>query len=663
MTGITTTPTVSTAPGVGPARDPRARARRGLADPADPLRRALALLDVDVRRVALAVVLGVLALGCAVALAAVSAWLITRAAQMPDVLQLSVATVAVRAFGIGRGLFRYLERLVSHDVALRGMARLRTTLYERLSTGRPEATLAIRRGDLLARVGADVDTVGDVVVRGLLPAAVAVVLGAGTVVAMGAFLPAAGLTLAVCLLLAGVVAPWLASVGARTTQDRAAAARARMSATALGLLDDSGPLAVQGRTDAELAGLRAADADLAAATDAGAGPAAAAAALGNLAVGLAVLAALLVGIPATVAGTLAPVELAVIVLTPLAAFEATSVLPAAAIQLHRSRAAAARLMALLDQAAAPAGAIGPGGRSTTETSPVVAAGAHLPRPRTTPVPAPVPVLASPAPRGHTLVAEGLACGWPGRPAVLEGLDLELRTGSSLAVVGPSGIGKTTLLLTLAGVLPPRAGRVLLDGVPLPEVDPARLTDAVVLTSEDAHVFETSVLENLRVSRGDVTADEARAALARTGLGAWLDGLPDGLATMLGADARSVSGGERRRLLIARALLSRAPLLLVDEPAEHLDPVTADRLVHDLLTQAPRGDVAGEAHDGRTVPDGADRGVLIVTHRLTPLAAADEVLLLDGGRVTARGSHAQLLAGVDHYRESLAHEQHDPGTRR
>ncbi|MCG7287364.1 thiol reductant ABC exporter subunit CydC, partial [Cellulomonas sp. ACRRI] len=323
---------------------------------ADPLWRAVRLLDVAPRRAALAVVLGVLALGSAVALAAVSAWLITRAAQMPPVLELSVATVAVRAFGIGRGLFRYLERLVSHDIALRGMARLRTTLYERLAAGRPGATLGLRRGDLLARVGADVDAVGDVVVRGLLPAAVAAVLGLGTSIAMGLFLPAAGLALAACLLLAGVVAPWLAQRAARTTEQRAAAARAEMAATSLGLLEDAGPLAVQGRTGAELARLRAADAELARATDRGAGPAALAAGLGNLAVGLAVLVALLVGVPALAAGRIAEVDLAVIVLTPLAAFEATSVLPAAAIQLHRSRAAAARLMAVLDDAAAPDGA-------------------------------------------------------------------------------------------------------------------------------------------------------------------------------------------------------------------------------------------------------------------------------------------------------------------
>ncbi|WP_217613787.1 thiol reductant ABC exporter subunit CydC [Cellulomonas sp. GbtcB1] len=666
-------PAAAAAAGASAGANPHGPLTRRLA--ADPLWRAVRLLDVDPRRVGLAVVLGVAALGSAVALAAVSAWLITRAAQMPPVLELSVATVAVRAFGIGRGLFRYLERLVSHDVALRGMARLRTTLYERLAAGRPGATLGLRRGDLLARVGADVDAVGDVVVRGLLPAAVAAVLGLGTVVAMGLFLPAAGLTLAVCLVLAGVVAPWLAQRAARATEQRAADARAEMAATSLGLLEDAGPLAVQGRTGTELDRLRAADADLARATDRGAGPAALAAGLGNLAVGIAVLAALLVGVPALAAGHIAEVDLAVIVLTPLAAFEATSVLPAAAIQLHRSRVAAARLMAVLDDAATP-----DEGAGTAASVGAVAHVAESPatatpdRPAseaaTTDAPAaglPRPALAGPTapPDSPRLTARGLAVGWPGRAPVVTGLDLDLAPGRSVAVVGPSGVGKTTLLLTLAGFLPPRAGELLLDGIPLAEVDPTVRLARLALTTEDAHVFETTVLENLRVARGDATPSDARAALARAGLGDWLAGLPDGVDTALGPDARSVSGGERRRLLLARSLLATAPLLLVDEPAEHLDPATADRLVGDLLAApheaAPRDAAPSPAGATAPVDDAAARGVLVVTHRLAPLDAADEVLVLREGRVAARGTHAHLLATDAQYGEAHASEQDEGGT--
>ena len=598
------------------------------------LRRAVRLLDVDPRRFALAVLLGTLALGCAVALAAVSAWLIARASQMPPVLQLSMATVGVRAFGIGRGLLRYLERLVSHDVALRGMATLRTTMYDRLAAGRPQALLAVRRGDLLARVGADVDAVGDVVVRGLLPAAVAATLGVGTSVAMALFWPPAGLALALCLLVAGVLAPWLAARGARTAETRGAAARGRMSATALGVLDDAGPLAVSGRLPGELDALRAADRDLAHATDAGAGPAALAAAIGQLAVGAAALAALVTGVPAVGAGLLAPVELAVIVLTPLAAFEATSLLPAAAVQVQRSRAAAARVLALLDAADASAG-------DTRDAEPPAASehlhpravdpgdGPHGPRPSGSPL----------------LVATGLACGWPGRPAAVTGVDLVLAPGARLAVAGPSGEGKTTLLLTLAGLLPPRAGSVTLDGVPLDALSRRDVVRDVVVTGEDAHVFGTTVLENLRVARGDVTPQEATDALRRAGLGEWLAALPDGLETLVGSDARTVSGGERRRLLLARALLADAPLLLVDEPAEHLDAATADAVLDELWHATP-------------ARDGTRRGVLVVSHRLTPLATADEVLWLTHGQVTARGTHAHLVAHVPGYGEAVQAEEQE-----
>lgn len=563
------------------------------------LRRAVRLLDLDPRRFALALLLGTLALGCGVALAAVSAWLIARASQMPPVLQLSVATVAVRAFGIGRGVLRYLERLVSHDVALRGMTALRTELYERLAVARPETLLRLRRGDLLARVGADVDTVGDVVVRGLLPAGVAAALGAGTVLAMCAFWPPAGLALAACLLLAGVAAPALAARAARTTEQRALQSRADMTATALGLLDDAGPLLVSGRATTELSALRESDRRLAAATDAGAGPAAVAAGLGQVAVGLAVLAALVTGVPAIGAGLLTPVELAVVVLTPLAAFEATSLLPAAAIQVQRSRAAAARILALLD--------------APTDADPTDDAPGRLP-----------------------LVATDLAAGWPGATAVVEGLDLDLRPGRSVAIVGPSGTGKTTTLLTLAGLLPRRGGSLTLDGHDVSGLGRDSVVGAVVVGTEDAHVFGTTVLENLRVARGDVSAAEATEVLARVGLGDWLAGLPDGLDTLLGPDARTVSGGERRRLLVARALLSPAALLLVDEPAEHLDPERADALVSDLLRDP--------------------RGVVVVTHQLSPLEAADEVLWLEDGRVRARGTHTELVATSPGYREALGRER-------
>jgi ATP-binding cassette subfamily C protein CydC len=573
----------------------------------DDLWRAVRLLGVRRSRALLAVLTGSAGLASAVGLAAVSAWLIARASQMPPVMYLTVAAVTVRALGISRGVLRYLERLVAHDVALRGMTTLRARVYARLADADPADVLALRRGDLLARMGADVDAVGDVVVRGLLPIGVAVVVSTGSAVLVGVFLPTAGVALALCLVLAGVVAPWWALRAARTAEEQASDARTEISAATVSLLDSAAELQVSGRLASVLDRLREGEAALARATDAAARPAAVSAAIGPLAVGLAALAALALGIPATTGGMLEPVELAVVVLTPLAAFEAVGLLPGAAVTLLRARAAARRVLELVD-AGVPIGAAGD-----------TPSGAVRP----------------------ALVTTDLACAWPGRPPVLTGIDLEVRPGRSVAVVGPSGIGKTTLLLTLAGLLRPAAGRVLVDGAEpaaLGREDAARL---VAMTAEDAHVFDTTVLENLRVARGDVTHEQATQALASVGLGEWLDGLPDGLDTRVGGDAARVSGGERRRLLLARALLTPAPLLLLDEPTEHIDAGAPE-----LLAALLDGSLAG------------GRGVVVVTHRLAGLEAADEVIALDGtGSVRARGRHDALLA-AGAYAEQETDDQPD-----
>jgi ATP-binding cassette subfamily C protein CydC len=324
------------------------------------------------------------------------------------------------------------------------------------------------------------------------------------------------------------------------------------------------------------------------------------------------------------AGALGPVQLAVVVLTPLAVFEITQTLPAAAIQMHRSRQAAARIMALLD-AAAPEGDGAPGGDGERRAG----------------------ILAQ-HPSARSLTARDLACGWPGTAPVVAGLDLDLRPGRSVALVGPSGTGKTTTLLTLAGLVDPVGGSLTLDGRPVRTAVHDTVAQHVVLTTEDAHVFSTTVLENLRVARGDVDEAQAVAALERAGLGEWLAGLPDGVLTTLGADGATISGGERRRLLLARALCSPATFLLVDEPAEHLDPATADQLVADLLR-------AGRGTD-------QPRGVVVATHRLSALAAADEVVLLDEGGVVARGTHASLLVTQATYRATVDGEHTTTTTR-
>ena len=591
------------------------------------LRRAVGLLNVDSSRFVLAVLAGTAGMASAVALSGVAAWLIARASQMPDVVALGVAPVAVRLFGVSRSVLRYCERLVSHDTALRGMGALRTRLYEALAAARTDTVAGLRRGDVLARVGSDIDAVGDLVVRAYLPATVAAVLGAATSVGVGLVYWPAGLILATCLLLSGLGAPLATIRSARMAEQARQRQATELSAEVLAVLEGAPELMVCGRLADSMHQVASREENLVRLRDRAAVPAAIAAALDVAAMGMAVVGNLVIGVGAVAAGQLAPVWLAVIVLVPLAAFEATSALGPASVQLVRSAGAACRIVELIE---------------TAETS-ASAGAAVCPDARKLP---------TPSAHGPRLRARNLSVGWPGGPVVAEGIDLDLRVGSRVAIVGPSGIGKSTLLATLAGLLEPRGGTLTLDGVPPWQVARSQAAARVCLTAEDAHVFHTNVLENLRVARGDVTPAEARQLLDQAGLGDWLEALPDGVETVVGTDAATLSGGERRRLLLARALAAPAPLMLLDEPGEHLDATTADRLVADLLTVGAR----------------QGRGTLLVTHRLSSLAHADEVLVM--GRppqtnaeqapatILHRGSHRDLQDVSEAYRWSLSQEDQD-----
>ena len=591
------------------------------------LRRAVGLLDLDSSRFVLAVLAGTAGMASAVALSGVAAWLIARASQMPDVVALGVAPVAVRLFGVSRSVLRYCERLVSHDTALRGMGALRTRLYEALAAARTDTVVGLRRGDVLARVGSDIDAVGDLVVRAYLPATVAAVLGAATSVGVGLVYWPAGLILATCLLLSGLGAPLATIRSARMVEQARQRQATELSAEVLAVLEGAPELMVCGRLADSMHQVASREENLVRLRDRAAVPAAIAAALDVAAMGMAVVGNLVIGVGAVAAGQLAPVWLAVIVLVPLAAFEAISALGPASVQLVRSAGAACRIVELIEAA---------------ETS-ASAGAAVCPDARKLP---------TPSAHGPRLRARNLSVGWPGGPVVAEGIDLDLRVGSRVAIVGPSGIGKSTLLATLAGLLEPRGGTLTLDGVPPWQVARSQAAARVCLTAEDAHVFHTNVLENLRVARGDVTPAEARQLLDQAGLGDWLEALPDGVETVVGTDAATLSGGERRRLLLARALAAPAPLMLLDEPGEHLDATTADRLVADLLTVGAR----------------QGRGTLLVTHRLSSLAHADEVLVM--GRppqtnaeqapatILHRGSHRDLQDVSEAYRWSLSQEDQD-----
>ena len=483
-----------------------------------PLVAALDLLRPRLKRLALAATLGVLALGSALALAGVSAWLITRAWQMPPVLDLAIAVVTVRALGISRGVLGYCERLASHDTALRAAGTARTRLYRRLAGGPVDAVLRMHGGELVSRIGASVDEVADVLVRAALPIAVATVLSLTSVAVIAVISPVAGLVLAGCLLIAGVAAPMLAARAAAASEALAVQHHSRRDTAAVFALGHAPELRVGGRLDDLIAEAVREQRDWGRALDRAASPAAIASAAPTAAIGASVLGALITGI--ALAQTVSPTTLAILMLLPLSSFEAIAGLPQAAVHLTRATIAAQRLVDLTDNR--------PPGRE---------------RPQATPV--------------------------------------DLRSGDRLAVLGPSGSGKTTLLMAIA------------------ERHESPLTAGFF--AEDAHLFATTVRDNLLVARGDATDDELTVALDRVGMREWLDGLPDGLSTVLTGGAAAVSAGQRRRLLLARALISPLPMLLLDEPTEHLDAAAADAILAGLLT--PGGLFSPE------------RTVVVATHHL------------------------------------------------
>jgi ATP-binding cassette subfamily C protein CydC len=606
----------------------------------DPLVRVLWLARPLRQRLILAVLAGAAATGCGIALLATSGFLLARASQHPNILAISIAVVAVRGLSVGRGVFRYAERLASHDAAFRILVDIRVRAFGRLERLAPAGLRTMAPGDLLARLVSDVDATQDLFLRGVAPPVAAVLAGGGAVIVCLLILPAAGAALAVGLLAAGALVPWLAAARARRAGQRLAPARGEFTARFTDLLGGAADLHAFGAADA--AGARTADtgAKLAklehrAASGMGLGTG-----LSSAAAGLTVWAVLGLAVAATGTGALTRVPLAVVTLTALAAFEAVTTLPAAAIQLGQARASAIRLTAVAD----------------------------------TPDPVRDPAVPLPVPAGPIRVRlRGAQVRYePGGPLALDGVDLDLAAGRRVALIGPSGAGKSTVAAvllrfcelsggsaTLGGVAGPgpaergaagpgpaergaagpgpaergAAGSELAEhGEPLSAYAADDVRTVIGGCAQDPHIFDTTIAGNLRLARPAATAEQLASAAGRAGLLPWIAALPLGWDTRVGAHGTAISGGQRQRLALARALLADPPLMILDEPTAHLDPDSRRALTTDILT----------------VTQG--RATLLITHDLDGLDQVDEIVILDHGRVAARGTHAELLNSGGLYRQ-------------
>ena len=561
-----------------------------------PVRSLWRAMSSQRRELALAAVLGAIASASAIALLGTSGWLISRAAEMPPVLTLTVAAVMVRFLALSRALFRYAERLVGHDAAFRGLTELRVTVYASLERLAPTGLKAFSRGDLLGRLVADVDAALDLPLRVLLPWMQAVLVTIATVAFMAWLLPAAGWFVGVLGLVALGVTPWIAARVARRADERLAPAKGELTATVVRALDATPEITAFGAATAVSGRVRGLDDEvtrISARESFGLGLGSG---LGVLVQGAAVVGALALAVPAVVDGRIEPVWLAVVAFLPLALFDVLAGLPASALSLQRLRGSALRIREV----------------EVTES----------------------PISPPASPRRLPALFTGLelsavSARWQDGPAAIEGMDLRVEPGQRIAIVGPSGAGKSTLAAVLLGFLP-YSGSARLSGVELRDVEGDDLRRQVTLLAQQAHIFDTSISDNVRIGDPDASDRDVERAVAQAQLESWIAELPQGLATRVGSFGVAASGGERQRIALARVLLAGRPLVILDEPTEHLDGPTADALAATI--------------------DAALRDVTVVTitHRLIGLERADRIVELSDGRISRQGTHVDLIAADGWY---------------
>ncbi|MFF0739568.1 thiol reductant ABC exporter subunit CydC [Streptomyces sp. NPDC004111] len=536
----------------------------------------------------------------AVALMGTAAWLITRAAEQPPLASVALAIVAVRALALGRGALRYADRLLGHDCVLRAVADFRARIYAALVPLAPAGLPAFRSGDLLTRLVDDVDAAQDLLLRILIPASAATVVAVTATATATVLLPGAGVLLGLSLLLSGLLVPFLVLTLSRRTGRKEKAVRAELAALTLDLTRGAADLAAYGARGRAVARARRRTARIAVLERRKALTTAAGSTAVLLLQGGATLGVTCLALRAHAAGALPATHLTVLAVLALVSFESLAALPAAARRLAEVRHSARRLADVLD------------------TPPPVA---------DPPAPAPLHV------RGPLGVeVTGLRVRHrAGGPAVLDGASLSLPPGQRVALLGASGSGKSTLIAALMRFVPYEAGSIRLvpgrggdsdgngngksDGaLDLADRSGADVRRVITGMTQDAHLFHTTIRANLLLARPGATDAELRGAARRARLLDWIESLPDGWHTVLGADGATMSGGQRSRLLLARALLADPPVLVLDEPTEGLDPDTAAAVLGDLL----------DATRGRTT--------LLVTHDRACLAAADRIVTLDGGRI-------------------------------
>ena len=554
--------------------------------------RLLGLLGPYRFRVALAVLLGVATVAGNVGLLSTAAYVISAAAVVSYISLLTIPIYLVRFFSVSRSFSRYFERLVSHDLTFRLLGNLRSWFYVRLTPLAPALLEGYRSGDLLSRLVEDVEELENLYLRAVSPVLVAAVIWGLAFAVLYPFDPALAITVLVFLAVAGVGAPllvWALSrglgrrqlelrselysrivEGTQGVQDLLAFGREEEQGRQIEVLNRK--LARIERRQALISGLHGSS--------------------GDLLTNLAMLVALVLAIPLVAGGEVRGVYLAFLALLALGVFEAATPLGGAFQTIGRTTAAGERLFEVSD------------------SEPTI----RNPK-------SPLPV-----PEDFTLRFDNVSFRYgEGDPFSLEDVSFALEPGRKVAVVGPSGSGKSTLANLILRFRDPQGGEIRLGGRSLSEYAQEDVRRLVSVVPQSTHVFNDTLRNNLLLADPEANDEALELALERARISSFIERLPDGLDTYVGELGSRLSGGERRRLAVARALLKDAPLLLLDEPTADLDTVTELEVLASVWEAA------------------RDRAALLVTHRLVGMEEMHEILVMDAGRIVERGAHEQLLA--------------------
>ncbi|MGD8937538.1 MAG: thiol reductant ABC exporter subunit CydC [Thiogranum sp.] len=539
-----------------------------------------------------------------VALMALSGWFISAMALAGAAgasMNYFTPAALIRAAAIVRTAGRYAERLVTHEATFRLLAELRVWFYRRLEPLAPALLENYRSGDLLSRIRADIDTLDHVYLRLLVPAAVALLATTVFVAVLWRYHPLLALAEGSLMLVAGLGVPWLVNRLGRAAGRRKVEVSAELRAALVTDVQGMGELLVYGAAPRHAEHMDALAQELARRQRTLSGLHGLSQGALGLCANLAMWAMLVLAIPMVSAHTLAPPALAMLALFALAGFEAVMPLPQAMQALGEALAAARRVFALADSAPA-----------VTEP-------------------------ADPLPVPQTLRFEFHKVDFRYRPdaaPALRDVSLTLAPGRKLAVVGATGSGKSTLAGLLARFRDPDSGELLLNGAPLARYDGETLRAHIALLTQQTHLFNTSIRDNLLLARPDAGQEALEQVCRVAMIHDFIRAQPDGYDTVTGETGVRLSGGQARRVAIARTLLKDAAILILDEPTEGIDPETAGQIMANIMDRV----------------ESRQQALLLISHRLQGLERMDEIVVMVDGQVAESGSHQALLAAQGHYRQ-------------